>query len=159
MILVLLGTHELPFQRLLDEIETLKNSGKIEEEIVVQSGHTDFKSKEMKIIPFINYDELEELYEQASLIITHAGTGSVITGLKKDKRVIAAPRLKQHGEHNDDHQLELAKVFEESGHILIWNDGDDLEEIIQISRQFSPNKFISQKKKMLGLLEDYIDNI
>ncbi|WP_019154270.1 PssE/Cps14G family polysaccharide biosynthesis glycosyltransferase [Robertmurraya massiliosenegalensis] len=157
MILVLLGTHELPFTRLLDEVERIKLERKVDDEIIVQSGHTKYSSEVLFIKPFVSYDEMDELFNKARLIITHAGTGSVITGLKKGKKVIAAPRLKAHGEHNDNHQLELVQVFESAGHILTWNEGEKLEEIIANLNNFEPKPFISQKVKMLTLLKDFIE--
>ena len=38
MILVMLGTQNNSFHRLLEEIEKLINSGKIQEKVVVQAG-------------------------------------------------------------------------------------------------------------------------
>ncbi|MFS0674971.1 PssE/Cps14G family polysaccharide biosynthesis glycosyltransferase [Ornithinibacillus sp. 179-J 7C1 HS] len=158
MILVLLGTHELPFPRLLEEVERIKKEGKVDDEILVQNGHTKFSSDYLTLKPFVSYDEMDKLYDEARIIITHAGTGSVITGLKKGKKVIAAPRLKEYGEHNDDHQLELVQAFESAGHILTWNDGDKMEDVIEALNEFEPKPFVSQKEKMLGLLKEFIDN-
>lgn len=158
MILVLIGTHELPFTRLLNEVEKLKLNGGVEEDIVVQNGHTPYESDVLTLKPFVSYQEMNELYDRARLIITHAGTGSVITGLKKGKKVIAAPRLKKYGEHNDDHQLELMQAFEEAGHILSWNDGDSLLDLLKQLEDFEPTPFQSKRKQMFRLLEDFIDN-
>lgn len=157
MILVLLGTHELPFTRLLKEVERIKKENKVSDEIIVQNGHTKYSSDVLTLRPFVSYDEMDALYDQARLIITHAGTGSVITGLKKGKKIIAAPRLKEYGEHNDDHQLELVQAFESAGHILVWHDGDKMEDIIEQLDDFEPKPFVSKKDMMLGLLRDFIE--
>lgn len=159
LILVLLGTHELPFTRLLKEVESLKVEGVIEDEIVVQNGNTKYESDVLTLKPFVSYDEMDKLLEQADYIITHAGTGSILSGLKKGKKVIAAPRLKKHGEHNDDHQLELVEVFEEQGHILVWHEGEKLKDVIAQLDEFEPKPFKSQKDKMLKLLKEFIDSI
>ncbi|SET25707.1 UDP-N-acetylglucosamine transferase subunit ALG13 [Salinibacillus kushneri] len=157
MIFVILGTHELPFTRLLNEVERIKKSGFLKDEIVVQSGNTKYNSHYMTLIPFMSYEEMDKLYNKARLIITHAGTGSVITGLKKSKKVIAAARLKKYGEHNDDHQLELVSVFEKQGHILSWNEGENLEKVIIEAEDFEPKPFRSGKDKMLKILYDFIE--
>ena len=49
----------------------------------------------LNLKPFVSYDEMDKLLDQAKYIITHAGTGSILSGLKKGKKVIAAPRLKR----------------------------------------------------------------
>ncbi|WP_079478019.1 PssE/Cps14G family polysaccharide biosynthesis glycosyltransferase [Halobacillus salinus] len=159
MILVVLGTHELPFYRLLEEVESLKKSGFIKEDIIVQNGNTDYSSDVMEMRPFMSYPEMDKLFDDASLVITHAGTGSVTTALKKGKKVIAVSRLKKYGEHNDDHQLQLVDVFEEKGHILSWGEGKSLKDIIEASEDFEPEPFVSGKQHMIDMLEDYIDNI
>lgn len=159
MILVLLGTHELPFTRLIKEVELLKLEGIIEDEIIVQNGNTKYESDVLHLKPFVSYDEMDKLLDQAKYIITHAGTGSILSGLKKGKKVIAAPRLKKYGEHNDDHQLEIVEVFEEQGHILVWHDGEKLKDVIAKLDHFEPRPFISKKDKMLKLLKDFIDSI
>ena len=44
MILVLLGTQNNSFKRLLDEIQRNIDNGNINEEVVVQKGYTKFES-------------------------------------------------------------------------------------------------------------------
>lgn len=158
LILVTLGTHELPFTRLLESVEELKKDFNVTENIVVQSGNTHFKSDVMEVIPFVSYEEMEVLYERASLIICHGGTGSIITGLKKGKKVVAAARLKKYGEHNDDHQKEIIKIFIEAGYLLEWRENDDLAKVIHQLESFKPKPFISQKERLLNLLETFIDS-
>lgn len=157
MIFVILGTHELPFTRLLQEVERLKKEGLIEDDIIVQSGHTKFETSHMKMVPFFNFEEMDRLFDEARLIITHAGTGSVITGLKKGKKVIAAPRLEKYGEHNDDHQLQLTSTFVEQEHILSWGDKEDLLELIHLAEAFNPKPFESKQQQMFSLLKQFID--
>ena len=82
MILVTLGTQKQSFTRLLNLIE----KANIKDEIIVQAGHTKYESKKMKILDFIDYQEMEKLIEKADLIITHGGTGSIVTPLKKEKK-------------------------------------------------------------------------
>lgn len=157
LIFVVLGTHELPFKRLLEQIEEQIKAGRISEEVIVQSGHTSFKTKSMKMIPFMSYKEMEEMYDKASLIVTHGGTGSITTGIKIGKKMIAAPRLKKYGEHNDDHQLEIVGQFYDSGHILEWNDEQDFADVLEQVKTFEPKPFQSGRVKILSILEEFID--
>lgn len=158
LIFVVLGTHELPFTRLLNEVERLVDKGVLNNDIIVQAGHTPFESDNMTIYKFVTYEQMDQLYEQADLIITHAGTGSVITGLKKGKVVIAVPRLKKYGEHNDDHQLQLLNAFVEQGHILAWQDGESLEAKIVEAKFFNPKPFLSGRERLFSILDDFIQH-
>lgn len=157
MIFVILGTHELPFTRLLKEVERLKKEGFIEDDIIVQNGNTSFKSTNMELRPFVTFEQMNQLFNEARLIITHAGTGSVITGLKKGKKIIAAPRLEKYGEHNDDHQLQLTESFTEQGHILNWGEEDNLLELIYQAETFEPKPFQSKQEQMFSLIKNFID--
>lgn len=157
LILVVLGTHELPFLRLLNDVEQLKATGAIEEDVFVQKGHTPFESAHMTVKDFVSYDEMSELYDQASLIITHGGTGSIVTGLKKGKRVIAVARLLKYGEHNDDHQQEIIDEFVKAGYLLEWEEGTPLIGVIERAQNFDPQPFVAGREKILNLLRDFID--
>ena len=159
MILVLLGTFRIEFQRPLVEIEKLCKEGRISEEIIVQSGHTKYESQFLTMVPFMDVDRLNQLYDEARIIITHAGTGSMLNGVKRGKKVIAIPRLTKFGEHIDDHQLEIAGVFAEKKYVLPWNEGDSLYSILQQANDFVPEKYISKKEVIIEYLKNYIDNL
>ncbi|WP_078414347.1 PssE/Cps14G family polysaccharide biosynthesis glycosyltransferase [Priestia abyssalis] len=157
MILVVLGTHELPFTRLLKAVEQQIEKGNIREEVIVQTGHTSYKSSKMKLVKFTSYEEMDQLYNQASYIVTHGGTGSITSGLKKNKKMIAAPRLVKYGEHNDDHQLEIVNQFEATGHLIAWHDEQDLGAAIEKIYSFQPASFQSGRKDILSLIENFIE--
>lgn len=153
MILVTLGTQKQEFNRLLDAIENLDTN----EEIIVQAGGSkDYKSKKMKIFELISYDEMNDLLDKADLVITHGGTGSIISPLKKGKKIIACPRLSKYGEHVDDHQTQVVSSFVDLGYIMEFNDGDDLNKLFEESKNFKPQKFISNKDKFI---ERLVNNI
>ena len=158
MILVTLGTQDKSFKRLLEAIDKQVMLGNIKDKIIVQAGHTKYKSSNMKIFDFIPYDEFDDYIKKCDLLITHGGVGSIITGLKNGKKVIAAPRLSEYGEHTNDHQLQIIDNFSENGYILGLYDFDKLDEILKESINFKPRKYKSNTKNMIKLIEEYIDN-
>jgi UDP-N-acetylglucosamine transferase subunit ALG13 len=157
LIFVVLGTHELPFTRLLREVEKQIISGNIKEEVIVQQGHTPYESPHMNMMTFTSYEEMERLYREASMIITHGGTGSITTGAKMGKKMIAAPRLMKYGEHNDDHQLEIVQQFEKTGHILAWYENEDFSEVLKKAKQFEPVPFVSGNDEIISIIRSFID--
>lgn len=159
MILVMLGTQNNSFHRLLEEIDNLIKKGIITDEVIVQAGHTKYESKNMKIFSLISLEELEKIQDKADLIITHGGVGSIISSLKKDKKVIAVPRLHEYQEHVNDHQKEIVETFNKKGYIIGIQDVKDLENAIKKSKDFLPEKYQSDNKKMLKIIEDFIDNL
>ena len=136
MILVTLGTQDKSFKRLLDKIEKEINEGKIKEKVIVQAGYTDFNSNNMIIKKLIPMDEFDELIEKCDILITHGGVGSIITGLKKNKKVIAVARLKKYKEHTNDHQLQIIDNFTKAGYILNLDDFDSISDAINEAKKY-----------------------
>ena len=95
MILVLLGTQNNSFHRLLEEIQKCIDDGTIEDKVVVQAGSTRFESNNMEIFKLIEQNKFNELIKQADIIITHGGVGSIVTSVKLGKKVIAVAKIKK----------------------------------------------------------------
>ena len=93
MILILLGTQDNSFHRLLDKVQELIDKKVITEKVIVQAGRTKFESKDMEIYSLMPEEKLREIMEKADLVITHGGVGSIVMALKMGKKVIAVPRL------------------------------------------------------------------
>lgn len=159
MILVTLGTQDKGFERLLNAIQKQIDNGNIKDKVVVQAGHTKFESKDMEIFDLIPMDKFEDLIKSCDLLITHGGAGSILTGLKNNKIVIAGARLEKHKEHNNDHQLQLLKNFEELGYILNLIDFDKLDEVLIKSKTFVPKKYESNTDNLKKIVESYIDEL
>lgn len=158
LILVVLGTHELSFKRLLIEVESLIHHGIVTDHVIVQSGHTKYQSDVMEIHNFVSYEQMERWFELAEYIISHAGTGSVITGLKKGKTVIAVPRMKKYREHNDDHQLQIVNALGSEGHIIPCHDVRELKLAVKLVQSFQPKPFRSGKEKLCSILQRFIES-
>lgn len=159
MIFVTLGTQDKSFSRLLKAIDKEIEKGNIKDKVVVQAGLTKYKSKNMEIFDLIPADKFDQYIEKSDLVITHGGAGSILTALKKNKKVIAAARLSKYKEHTNDHQIQIVKEFSDEGYILELNDFNKLGKLIEKSKKFKPKKFMSNTKNMIKLLEDYIEDV
>ena len=162
MILVLLGTQNNSFHRLLEKIDELIEKNVIDEKVIVQSGYTKYDSKNMRLFDLIPQEELERYQEQADLIITHGGVGSIISSIKKDKKVIAVPRLQKYQEHVNDHQKQIVELFNKKGYIIGINEVEELEDAIIKMQDFVPVKYKETEygdKKILKIIKDFIDNV
>lgn len=158
MILVTLGTQDKSFTRLLDAIQNEIDNGNIKEKVIVQAGYTSYKSKDMEIFDFIDRDKFAELIQECDLLITHGGVGSILTGLKNNKKVIAAPRLSKYFEHTNDHQLQIIEKFDNAGLILPLYDFNNFSVVLNNVKKFKPKKYKSNTNNMIKLIENYIDN-
>ena len=157
MIFVTLGTQDKSFKRLLEAIDKEIEKGTIKEKVIVQAGFTKYNSKNMEIFDLLDKDDFDKYIKECDLLITHGGVGSILTGLKHDKKVIAAPRLAKYNEHMNDHQKEIIERFTEAGYILAYNEDDDLGKIIKKTKTFKPNKYTSNTHNMIKIIKDFID--
>ena len=159
MILVVLGTQDKKFPRLLEAVQKQIDLGNISknEKIIVQAGSTKFRSKDMEIYDYLDVEEFEQLIEKANFIICHAGVGTILTALSKNKKIIAAARLKKYAEHVNDHQVQILENFKKAGYILALEDFDKLDLLIKEIKDFIPAELKSNKKYFLKQLEIEID--
>ncbi|WP_249792476.1 glycosyltransferase [Bradyrhizobium sp. BRP22] len=88
-------------------------------DIFAQTGPSDYQSQHIRAERFVDPTEFRKHVQAASLVISHAGMGSIITALELGKRIIVMPRRASLGEHRNDHQLATAKRFAEQGRIAV----------------------------------------
>lgn len=118
MIFVTVGTQPNGFLRCLKEVEQLIEKYNITEEVVAQIGNTDFETDKFKTVRFTGENEFKEYIKNASVVITHAGSGAIFNSIKAGKKVIAMARLHDFNEMADNHQTELVKKLSEGGYII-----------------------------------------
>lgn len=153
MILVKLGTQKQDFCRLLNCIE----KSKIKDEIIVQAGHTKFKSQHMKILDFVDYDQMNKYMSECEIVITHGGTGSIVESLKKNQKIIACARKQKYGEHADDHQEQIVSAFVDAGYILELNEENKLDDLIEKMKTWTPEPFHSNTENFVEKLKNKIE--
>lgn len=118
MIFVTVGTQPNGFLRCLKEVESLIDKYDIKEEIIAQIGNTEFETQKFKTIPFTGENEFKQYIKDASVIITHAGSGAIFNSIKAGKKIIAMARLHDFNEMADNHQTELIKKLSEGGYLI-----------------------------------------
>ncbi|MBR1416848.1 MAG: hypothetical protein IJ572_03425 [Bacilli bacterium] len=156
MVFITLGTQDKAFPRLLNEVDELIENGLIEDSVVAQIGSTKYSSENMQIFKYMEREDLLDYIENSEYIICHAGVGTIIDSLNRNKRVIAVPRLKKYKEHVNDHQIEIVKEFSKMG--LIIDGSKDLAKAIAKVKYFKPKKYKSNTKNFISIIEDFIEN-
>ncbi|KUK17270.1 PssE/Cps14G family polysaccharide biosynthesis glycosyltransferase [Thermococcus sibiricus] len=157
MIFVTVGTHYQGFERLIKKMDEI--AGKIDDEVVMQIGYTDYEPKNAKWFRFLEKEEdILELYKKAEIIVAHAGAGTLLTALSFGKPIVVVPRLKKFGEHIDDQQLELAEALESMGKAIAVYDIEKLEDAIKKAKSLK-YKPIKQEKRLVNFLKEYLRGI
>ena len=161
MIFITVGSQKFPFNRLFKYIDDL-----IEEDIIngkdvfAQIGTSTYKPINFSYTDFLDAESISEKYLDSEVVITHAGTASIISALNGKKKVIVVPRKYVNGEHVDNHQYEISKQFSEQGYCLECTNYESLKEsIINISNkefvEFKSNQyaFIKELKSILKKID------
>ena len=131
MIFITVGTHEQPFDRLLKCIDKLIEEGIISEEVVCQKGYTDYVPKNYKAEKLLPYDQMQQNYEKARIVITHGGPASFTAVLSLGKIPIVVPRKEELNEHVNNHQVEFSKeVAKRMNNIIVAETDEDIKNAI-----------------------------
>ena len=157
MILVTVGSQKFQFNRLLSKIDELIEKKVITDKVFAQIGVSDYKPKNYEFVDFMTQDEFSKKMDESDMVITHAGTGVIVNAVKKEKKVVALPRLAKFNEHVDDHQIQLIKEFEELNFIEPVYEIEDLEKAIKESKNKTYNRYISNTDTIIKSIEEYIN--
>lgn len=131
MIFVTVGTHEQPFNRLVEYIDNLKRDGTITEKVIIQTGYSTYEPQYCKWKKLFPYQEILKMVGEARIVITHGGPSSFVMPLQIGKIPVVVPRQKQFNEHVNDHQLYFAKqVAKRQKNIIVIEKIDNLGTVL-----------------------------
>ena len=126
---VTVGNATQPFDRLLRAVTAAADI--LPKPIHVQHGVSSLSMPGCLCDPFLGMDEFEERMRSATLVITHAGAGSLMHALDAGQVPIVMPRESRHGEHVDDHQIELAEALARGNRVIVIRSEADLPDAIR----------------------------
>ena len=160
MIFVSVGANPHQFDRLVKKIDDMVGSGELTEEVVLQIGTTKYEPKNIKRVKvFWGPGEYEDVLRNCSMIISHAGLGNAILARDYRKPLILVPRMKEYGEHIDNHQLQIAKYLESNGFCQVVYDISKLPEAIR-KAQAEGAKFTEiRKSELVSDIKAYVKTV
>lgn len=162
MIFVTVGAAEkgMEFDRLMNKIDEI--AGDIDEPIVAQIGSIKKPPVNIEWFRYKNFQEILEYFKDASFVIGHCGTGTVLNALRFKRPIIVVPRRMEFGEHDmDDHQLELADRLRGMKGVFVVDNIEDLKETILKVKgllkkgELEPS-FSQERDNLLRFLRDYV---
>jgi UDP-N-acetylglucosamine transferase subunit ALG13 len=130
VILVTLGTHPQPMDRLVQAMDRLVARGEIREPVIIQSAAFGVPALHVRTVGVVPYEQLSAWVRDARVVITHAGPGSITLALAQGKAPIVVPRDPRAGEHVDDHQLRFAAWLQERRGIRVVTDMHALRDAL-----------------------------
>lgn len=146
----------LPFERMTRAVIELKRRGELAEKLIVQTGDEGIIPGEIdgltqhETLPF---DQVKAILRDAAIVITHGGTGSLITALQNGCRVIAVPRSFALKEIYDHHQDQIVDAFVARGLIVRCDDVSKLEEALTEARAMTPKMATTDPAALMEWLD------
>lgn len=157
LIFVSTGSRKFQFDRLLKELDSLIDRGIIQDTVFAQIAESSYVPKNYEYKRYLSPKEFSAYQTEAFLIISHAGTGALISALKKGKQVIAVPRLAKYGEHSDDHQTQISGVLAKEGYLREVLEMDKLGETIDLTYKNPIIKKYDKPSNIISIIDEFLN--
>ncbi len=139
MIFLTVGT-QFPFDRLVEAVDKAAGTNGFDEKIVAQIGKSSYCPENFDAAPSVEKAVFDQHFSKADSIISHAGMGTITMALDHRKPLLVMPRLKKYGEVVNDHQLAIAKKFEQLGYLLVAYGPEEVPDKMKRLKSFVPQK-------------------
>jgi UDP-N-acetylglucosamine transferase subunit ALG13 len=119
-----------PFDRLIRLMDEwgARHPGR---EAFAQIGDGEYQPVNMPWARMLPPSEFEARMREASVIVAHAGMGSIITAMEMGKPIIVLARRAADREHTTDHQIHTANWMRGKPGILVVETPEELEQAIE----------------------------
>ncbi len=125
MIFVTIGSL-FPFDRLVRLIDEMAPKFP-DEEFFCQIGNGKYEPVNCPFSRMLPAPEFSAKLKASSLIVAHAGMGSVIMAMENNKPIVILPRILEQGEHTTDHQMATARWLRSKSGIRVAMTDEELE--------------------------------
>lgn len=158
MMFVTVGTGPDGYDRLLRGVDDV--APEFDEPIRAQIGGGNYIPENIDWFRFTSEEEIQDLYRTATVVIAHAGAGTVLTALSYETPLVLLPRREKHGEHNDDHQMELANALRDRPDVFVVLTTDELKSAIDRARSYSGESTVQKGgDSLVRFLSGYLDKL
>jgi UDP-N-acetylglucosamine transferase subunit ALG13 len=158
MIFLTVGT-QFPFDRLVKAVDEVVTAGLIREKIFAQIGNSSYRPRNFEVATTLKKELFDKHLSQANSVISHAGVGTIAMALDNKKPLLVMPRLRKYGEVVHDHQVEIARKFEELGYLLVAYSVEELPEKIEQLKSFVPRPRKSQAKAVANRIRRFLNSL
>lgn len=133
MIFLTVGTHE-PFDRLVRAVDDWSLNRDGDQEIIGQiTARADYRPKSFEVHGNMSPSEFDLQFERASLVVSHAGMGTILTALSRSKPIVVMPRRGHLGETRNDHQYATIEHLPRRDGLWIARDEIELPSVLEMA--------------------------
>jgi beta-1,4-N-acetylglucosaminyltransferase len=158
MIFLTVGT-QFPFDRLVKAVDNALDEGLIKDEIFGQIGESSYRPRNFEFVKSVDRCVFDEWTQRSSGIISHAGIGTIALALCNGKPLLAMPRLKRYREVVNDHQVAIARKFEQLGYVVVAYGEKQLPQKIRELKSFVPRPRQTQPKAVADRIASFLQSL
>jgi exopolysaccharide biosynthesis glucuronosyltransferase PssE len=125
---VTVGNATQSFDRLLAGVS--EAGPKLPRPVIVQRGVSKFNRPDWLIRDYVPMEEFDRLIRDSTLLIMHAGAGSIIHAVRARKLPVVMPRRARYGEIIDDHQVEFSEALAAARYVALARGPEQLADAI-----------------------------
>lgn len=148
-----------PFDRLVQFMDTwIPDHENVE--VTGQIGQSQYKPVNMEFHARMDVSDFNRTFDEADLIIGHAGMGTIIKSLVAGKPIVVMPRQLQLKEHNTNHQVATANAFRKLDYIHVAMTTKELGQLLK-----EPGNIISKQRigehaspRLINAVREFISN-
>lgn len=146
MIFVTVGTTD--FDQLVQAADALAAAS--DEEVVIQIGHgrvEPLHARWFRMAP-----SLESYYQEADLIITHGGLGTLTEVLQRGLRTVGVSNPDRY----DRHQDQILRALSEAGHLIWCQDLAHLPQAVEQARAADFAPYLPPESRIHEVILDFL---
>jgi UDP-N-acetylglucosamine transferase subunit ALG13 len=160
MIFVTVGNHYQGFDRLLKKMDEI--TPRLDRKVIIQKGYSSYRPKHAECFDFVTMDVSIGYIQNADLVVSHAGIGTIIICKEHGIPLIIFPRRKKFNEHGTDHQMEIARALEERKEVHIHAVYEEarleerIKEVLKGQRRFASSGNTG-RAKLIDTLRAFVE--
>ena len=116
MIFVTVGA-QIPFDRLVRTVDAWCGRSS-RRDVFAQVGPSGYRPAHMEWAEFLSPDDFRRHVQEAEILVSHAGMGSILTALQYRKPIVVLPRRAELRETRSNHQISTVLHFARKGMVV-----------------------------------------
>jgi len=139
MIFLTVGT-QFPFDRLVKAVDQAVERNGCDIEVFAQIADSSYQPHCFDAVSYLQKEDFDRNMREASAIISHAGMGTITAALENNKPMLVMPRLRKYHEVVNDHQVAIARKFEQMGHLVAAYSEEEVPDKVRTLERFVPTE-------------------
>jgi len=129
MIFVTVGTDQ-PFDRMIKIVDSWAlTTGR--KDIFAQIGKGGWRPRSIQHSYFLSPLDFNAIFNEAAVIVSHAGMGTILLAMHHGKPMIVMPKLATLGEHRNEHQLATARRMQDMGYTNVAFNEAEMNNLLE----------------------------